>query len=62
MLMCSQESVFWYGMRLRGFSPGAQPKAGFYRRCDDPGTFGRRYWDLLAYDRQLSEGVGEGPW
>ena len=40
-----------YGMRLRGFSPGCQPKEGFIRREDD--TTGR-YHDILIYNRQLS--------
>ena len=39
-----------YGMRLRGYSPGAQPK-GVLRREDD--TTGR-YHDIIVYDRQLS--------
>ena len=40
-----------YGMRLRGFSPGCQPK-GVLRREDDPTG---RYYDLLVYDRELTE-------
>lgn len=39
-----------YGMRLRGYSPGAQPK-GVLRREDD--TSGK-YHDIIVYDRQLS--------
>ena len=41
-----------YGMRLRGFSIGCQPRQGFIERLDD--TSGR-YYDILAYDRQLTE-------
>lgn len=41
---------FSYGMRLRGYSPGAQPK-GVLRREDD--TTGR-YHDIIVYDRMLS--------
>lgn len=41
-----------YGMRLRGFSPGCQPKEGFLRREDD--TMGD-YYDVIVYDRQLTE-------
>lgn len=41
---------FYYGMRLRGYSPGCQPK-GVLRREDD--TTGR-YHDIIVYDRQLS--------
>ena len=46
------KSCYWYGMRLRGFSPGAQPKVGFVERRDDPHG---KYWDLLAYDHKLSD-------
>ena len=41
-----------YGMRLRGFSPGAQPKDGFLEREDDP--LGD-YWDILIYSRRLTD-------
>jgi len=41
-----------YGMRLRGFSPGCQPKEGLLRREDD--TTGR-YYDILVYDRKLNQ-------
>ena len=40
-----------YGMRLRGFSPGCQPKENFIERRDDPRG---RYWDLIVYSRRLS--------
>ena len=43
---------FRYGMRLRGFSPGCQPKEGLVRREDDP--TGRDY-DILVYDRELTD-------
>ena len=39
-----------YGMRLRGFSPGAQPKEVLRREDDTTG----RYYDIIVYDRQLS--------
>ena len=42
---------YTYGMRLRGFSPGCQPK-GVLRREDDPSG---RYHDLLVYDRELTD-------
>lgn len=41
-----------YGMRLRGFSLGCQPKEGLIRREDD--TTGK-YWDILVYDRCLTD-------
>lgn len=43
--------TYLYGMRLRGFSLGCQPKYGFIERLDDPSG---RYYDILTYDRQLS--------
>ena len=39
-----------YGMRLRGYSIGAQPK-GVLRREDDPTG---KYHDIIVYERQLS--------
>lgn len=42
-----------YGMKYRGFSPGAQPMKGFVRRHDaEPG---QNYHDVLEYDRELTE-------
>lgn len=43
-------SEYRYGMRLRGYSPGCQPK-GVLRREDD--TTGQ-YHDIIVYDRRLS--------
>lgn len=40
-----------YGMRLRGFSPGCQPK-GVIRREDDPNG---KYWDIIVYDHELTD-------
>lgn len=40
-----------YGMRLRGFSPGCQPKGVISRHDDLTG----KYHDLLVYDRELTE-------
>lgn len=45
-------TVYKYGMRLRGFSPGCQPREGFLCREDD--TTGK-YYDVIAYDRKLSD-------
>ena len=44
------EKEFKYGMRLRGFSPGCQPK-GVMRREDDPTG---KYWGIIIYDRELT--------
>ena len=40
-----------YGMRLRGFSPGCQPKDGLVERQDDETG---KYYDILVYSRELS--------
>lgn len=40
-----------YGMRLRGFSPGCQPKEGFLERRD---SNLKQYWDILVYERKLT--------
>lgn len=44
--------MYKYGMRLRGFSIGTQPKVGFYERQDDHTG---KYWDILIYDRKLTD-------
>lgn len=43
---------YFYGMRLRGFSIGAQPTKGFIRREDSVMDI---YHDILVYDRKLTE-------
>ena len=42
---------YFYGMRLRGFSPGCQPMKRFVERRDDPTG---KYYDILVYERRLS--------
>lgn len=44
--------VFYYGMRLRGFSPGCQPMTGLLERTDD---WTGDYWDVLVYDHELTK-------
>ena len=44
--------MYKYGMRLRGFSLGCQPRDGFYERLDD---LTGKYWDVLVYTRKLTE-------
>ena len=39
-----------YGMRLRGYSPGCQPKEGLKAIAND-----RKYHNILIYDHQLTE-------
>lgn len=46
------KAVYVYGMRLRGFSPGCQPKDGFMERRDDNSGL---YYDVIVYDRKLSQ-------
>lgn len=40
-----------YGMRLRGFSPGCQPKEGLVGREDG----GMKYHDIVVYSRPLTD-------
>lgn len=44
--------LYAYGMRLRGFSPGCQPKDGLVARKDSDR---KKYWDILAYNRRLTK-------
>lgn len=44
--------VYKYGMRLRGFSIGCQPKDGFIERRDDESG---KYYDILLYNRKLTQ-------
>ena len=46
------KKLYAYGMRLRGFSPGCQPKDGLIARHDSPY---KEYYDILVYDRPLTE-------
>jgi len=43
--------TYTYGMRLRGFSIGCQPKEGFVERRDDISGL---YYDVLVYNRKLT--------
>ena len=51
MVNSMAKKQYKYGMRLRGFSIGCQPKDGFVARIDDPKG---RYYDILIYDRLLT--------
>lgn len=44
--------MYLYGMRLRGFSIGCQPRNGFLEHRND--TSGK-YWDVIAYNRKLTD-------
>lgn len=48
----SEMKLYKYGMRLRGFSIGCQPKDGFWERQDDATG---RYHDILLYTRELTD-------
>ena len=43
--------TYTYGMRLRGFSIGCQPKQGLIDFIGDPSG---KYYNLLIYDRELT--------
>ena len=47
--------TYIYGMRLRGYSPGCQPKEGLVMRLDPHASHKGKYYDLLSYDRKLTE-------
>ena len=44
--------MFKYGMRLRGFAPGCQPKGVDHVEADPSG----RYWDIVVYKEPLPDG------
>lgn len=51
-------SKYYYGMRLRGCSPGCQPKKGladviFGETVKQDSL--RQYYDILVYNRELTE-------
>lgn len=45
---------YWYGMRLRPFGIGCQPR-GVIGHIEEPKGFQRHYWSLIEYDHKLSE-------
>lgn len=45
-------NTYTYGMRLRGFSIGCQPKEGFVERRDDISGL---YYDVIVYERKLTK-------
>lgn len=52
-------SKYYYGMRLRGCSPGCQPKKGLADVLPGytvkQGKIYRLYHDVLVYNRELTE-------
>lgn len=46
------KAVYCYGMRLRYFSPGCQPKDGLLGGIDSPD---RRWYNVICYSRPLTE-------
>ena len=50
------DGLYWYGMRLRGYSPGAQPKDGIMFWTDDSYTcMDGKYHSVIAYDHALTD-------
>lgn len=47
-----EKILYTYGMRLRGFSPGCQPKEGFVAVDDDCLS---EYHNILLYNRKLTD-------
>ena len=50
--------MYLYGMIHRGFSIGCQPMDGLVEKQDANGRRGkngREFWDILAYNRKLSD-------
>lgn len=47
----AKEITYYYGMRLRGFSPGAQPVDGLVGAFDTIGG----YHSVVIYKRMLTE-------
>ena len=43
--------TYWYGMRLRGFSPGCQPMDGL----DAVMEGNEKYHNILIYNRELTD-------
>lgn len=43
--------TYWYGMRLRGFSPGCQPMDGL----DAVMEGNEKYYNILIYHRELTD-------
>ena len=44
----TENKIYWYEFRLRGFSLGCQPK-GWINRDESQGR-----WGIIAYDRELT--------
>lgn len=43
--------TYWYGMRLRGFSPGCQPMDGLGSVMKG----NEKYYNILVYNRELTD-------
>ena len=44
-------TLYKYGMRLRGFSLGCQPRENLYKRIDDTTN---KYYDIIIYTQPLT--------
>lgn len=47
--------TYFYGMRLRGFSPMCQPKEGLVDVLPETECGGRWYYNVLQYNRKLTD-------
>lgn len=56
VILNQKAPTFKYGMKLRGFSMGAQPMEGFIKRHDDPTN---KYYDILEYSIPLGKNIIE---
>jgi len=48
-----EKMKFRYGMKLRGFSPGAQPRGVV--EWEDANKQETGFWSIVVYDRELTE-------
>ena len=51
MKISGKIKLYKYGMRLRGFAPGCQPKEGFFCYI----CASEKYHSIIAYDRKLTD-------
>lgn len=47
--------IYIYGMRLRPYSPGCQPKSGLLGLSRKKIKSNKDYYNILIYDRELTE-------
>ena len=47
--------TYWYGMRLRGYSPGCQPMNGLEAVIKEYRVEAEKYHNILIYNRELTD-------